>query len=139
MKTKIFHIIITICFVLSGTAAIASESGKAVDHSLHKGMKIHEADEQGYHLSYHLIDLPDNSFQHLVVYIADKKGEAIADGKVGFLIKGPDGSEQKVMAMVMKDSFGGNIDFQTKGTYTIKTKVLFKKGRVFNEFSYEVE
>ena len=135
-------IIITLAaamFGLTGIASFSSDEKKILDHSLHAGQKIHEAYVQGYQLAYHLLDLPNNSFQHLMVYIADKKGNPVMSGKVGFLIKGPDGSEQKVMAMAMKKSFGGNVNFQIKGTYKIITKMVLEDNRLFDKFSYEVK
>ena len=74
-----------------------------------------------------------------MIYIADKNGNTIANGKVGFLVKGPDGNKQKVMAAAMKKSFGGNVNFQIKGTYKIKTKVVLEGKKLLDKFSYEVK
>jgi hypothetical protein len=137
---KIIIMILAIAFLGSTIVpGFASDEKKIVDHSFHTGKKIHKTDEQGYQLAYHLLDLPNNSFQHLMIYIADKNGTAIVSGKVGFFIKGPDGSEQKVMAMAMKESFGGNVNLQVKGTYSIKTKVVLKENKFLNKFLYEVK
>ena len=139
MRKLIIIIIIFTFFGLTGVTIFASDAKKLLDHSTHTGKKIHEAHVQEYQLAYHLLDLPNNSFQHLMVYIADKNGNIVESGKVGFLIKGPDGSEQKVMAMAMKKSFGGNVNFQIKGTYKIKTKVVLEDKRLLDKFSYEVK
>jgi len=139
MRKLIVILIIFTFFGVTGVPIFAADVKKTVDHSLHTGKKIHEALVKGYQLSYHLLDLPNNTFQHLMVYIADKNGINIIRGKVGFLIKGPDGNEQKVMAMAMKKSFGGNVNFQIKGTYKIKTKVVFEDKKLLDKFSYEVK
>lgn len=139
MRKLIIIILLAIFLGLTGVITFASNAKKSLDHSLHTGKKIHEAYIQGYQLAYHLLDLPNNSFQHLMVYIADKNGKIVASGKVGFLIKGPDGNGQKVMAMAMKKSFGGNVNFQIKGTYKIKTKVVLEDKKLLYKFSYEVK
>jgi hypothetical protein len=139
MRKLIIIILLSIFLGITGVTTFASDAKKSLDHSLHTGKKIHEAYIQEYQLAYHLLDLPNNSFQHLMVYIADKNGNIVASGKVGFLIKGPDGNEQKVMAMAMKKSFGGNVNFQIKGTYKIKTKVVLEDKKLLDKFSYEVK
>ena len=121
------------------SAAYASETKTTMDHSTHTGKKIHEANVQGYRLAYHLLELPGNNLQHLMVYIIDQKGDAVAKGKVGYLIEGPDGSKQKVMAASMKEAFGGNVNFQISGTYTIKTKAVFEDKKLLDQFVFEVK
>jgi hypothetical protein len=139
MKKIIIILSAAVVLGLAGILALASDDKDLIDHSQHKGRKIHETHEQGYQLAYHLLDLPNNSFQHLMVYITDKDGAAVVSAKVGFLIKGPDGSEQKVMAMAMTESFGGNVNFQTKGTYKIITKAIIEEDKFLYNFLYEVK
>ena len=74
-----------------------------------------------------------------MVYIIDQKGDAVAKGKVGYLIEGPDGSKQKVMSALMKESFGGNVNFQIRGTYKIQTKAVFEDKKLLDQFVFEVK
>ena len=64
---------------------------------------------------------------------------AAEEGKVGFLVTGPDGSKQKAMAMGMKGAYGANMDFSQKGVYSIKTKAVFGDKKLFDQFDYEVK
>ena len=48
-----------------------------VDHSKHLGVKIHESSIHGYHLAYHLLDLPNRKEHHLMIYIMNEKREAV--------------------------------------------------------------
>ena len=60
-------------------------------------------------------------------------------GKVGYLVVGPDGRKQKVMAMAMKEAFGADVDFTAKGPYTIKIKALIGNAKLLDKFTYEVK
>ena len=73
-----------------------------------------------------------------MIYVVNEKHEAVNKGKVGYLVVGPDGRKQKVMAMAMKEAFGADVDFTTKGSYTIKTKALIGKSKLLDRFIYEV-
>ncbi len=118
---------------------LANSAQEKVDHSKHVGVRIHESSIHGYHLAYHLLDLPNRKEDHLMIYIVNEKREAIVQGKVGYLVVGPDGRKQKVMAMVMKVAFGADVDFTAKGTYTIKTKALIGNAKLLDQFTYEVK
>jgi len=74
-----------------------------------------------------------------MIYIMNEKREAVDKGKVGYLVVGPEGRKQKVMAMVMNEAFGADVDFTAKGTYTIKTKALIGNAKLLDQFTYEVK
>jgi hypothetical protein len=110
-----------------------------MDHSGHVGEKIYEASVGDYQFAYHLVDLKEEDLRHLMVYIMAPEGKMADDAKVGFLVKGPDGSKQKLMAAGMKGAFGANVDFKAKGAYTIKMKLVTGGEKLFDEFIYEVK
>ena len=76
---------------------------------------------------------------HLMVYVKDADGHAVEGAKLGYLVEGPDGAKQKLMAMGMQGAFGANANFKTKGTYTVKTKFLAGDKKLLDKFSYEVK
>jgi hypothetical protein len=118
---------------------IGSEDTTSIDHSKHIGKKIHQSTIGDYLLAYHLLDLPGREVHHLMTYIIDAQGQAVNKAKVGYLVVGPDGSKQKVMAMAMKNAFGGDVNFTIKGLYTIKTKALFGDKKLMDRFTFEVK
>ena len=118
---------------------LTGSAQEKVDHSKHLGVRIHESSIQGYHLAYHLLDLPNRKEHHLMIYIVNEKREAVDKGKIGYLVVGPDGRKQKVMAMAMKEAFGADVNFTKKGTYTIKIKALIGNAKLLDQFTYEVK
>ena len=134
---QILMIFISVCF-LSLTAS-ASDKGNQTDHSGHVGEKIHESSVQGYRIVYHLLDLPGRAEDHLMAYIIDLNGQPVTKAKIGYLVVGPKGAKQKVMAMGMKNSFGGDVNFAAKGKYIINTKALIGDEKVLDRFTYEVK
>lgn len=120
---------------IAGLPAYAAD----VDHSAHVGERIHTATVDGYQLAYHLLDLPNNDAHHLMTYVVDPQGNPVTAAKVGYLVIGPDGKKQKVMAMGMKESFGGDVDFTVKGSYIVKTKVVVETDRLIDSFTYDVK
>ena len=139
MKKSGVGILVFTFFIFACFTAYASGTKTTMDHSTHTGKKIHEAIVQGYRLAYHLLELPGNNLHHLMVYIMDQKGDVVVKGKVGYLIEGPDGSKQKVMAAPMKESFGGNVNFQIRGTYKIQTKAVFEDKKLLDQFIFEIK
>lgn len=134
--------IYTIVFVLSMLISIpvlAGNKGTDMDHSAHVGEKIHESYVQGYRFAYHLLDLPGRDARHLMTYILNPEGRAVTKAKIGYLVKGPEAATQKVMAMAMKDSFGGDVRLSDKGIYVIKTKAVIGDMKLFDSFTYEVK
>ena len=133
--------------------AYSQDSGSATDHSKHVGVMIHESDIEGYRFTYHLIDnrkpseeMKDmkgsqeaDTTHHLMVYVMDPAGHAVEAGKLGYLVEGPDGTKQKLMAMGMQGAYGANVNFKNKGTYTIKAKFVAGDKKLFDRFSYEVK
>ena len=152
-KLTIFIAIIIFCGVALALPAYSQDSGSATDHSKHVGGMIHESTIEGYRFSYHLIDIQKNTEKmkdmkgseeadtthHLMVYVLDPDGRPVEGAKLGYLVEGPDGAKQKLMAMGMQGAFGANANFKTKGTYTVKTKFLAGDKKLLDKFSYEVK
>ena len=111
----------------------------AQEHPDSLGIHIHTSAIDGYGFDYSLYHFPERKTQHLMVSITGPDGAAVEQGKVGFLVAGPDGSEQKAMAMGMKGAYGADMDFGKKGIYTIKTKAVFGDKKMFDRFNYEVK
>ena len=76
---------------------------------------------------------------HLMVYVMDPAGQAVQQAKLGYLVEGPNGAKQKLMAMGMQGAYGANVDFRNQGTYTIKTKIVTGDKKLFDRFSHEVK
>ena len=121
-----------------------------MDHSGHRGPNIHNASVDGYSLDYHLIDMREKmkdmehmpemkATHHVMVYVTGPDGAVLAEAKVGYLVVGPNGQQQKLMAMGMSDGFGADVDFGAPGAYTVKTKAVANGATLRDEFTYEVE
>ena len=121
-----------------------------MDHSGHRGPNVHNAMVDGHHLAYHLIDMRDKmkdmenmpemkATHHMMVYVTGPDGAVLAQAKVGYLVVGPDGQQQKLMAMGMSDGFGADVDFGTPGAYTVRTKAVAGDTTLMDEFTYEVQ
>ncbi len=133
--------------------AFSQDSGSKMDHSGHVGVVIHESIIDGYGFAYHLIDMKKGAAEmkdmkgakdadtthHLMVYVKDPDGKAVEGAKLGYLVEGPNGTKQKLMAMGMQGAFGANVDFKVTGTYTIKTKLQAGDKKLFDKFNYEVK
>jgi hypothetical protein len=152
-KTTIFFAVLIFFGVALALPAFSQDSGSAIDHSGHIGVIIHESEIEGYRFAYHLIDIQKgteemkdmkgsneaNMTHHLMVYVLDPDGRPVEGAKLGYLVEGPDGAKQKLMAMGMQGAFGANANFKTKGTYTVKTKFLAGDKKLLDKFSYEVK
>jgi hypothetical protein len=69
--------------------------------------------------------------------MANVKGLAIPkNSKVGFVVTGPDGKKEKVMAMKMGSGFGADVTMMKMGHYTVKVKYLFGEEKLMDEFTY---
>ncbi len=153
MKKLIFLIVIaiTVAFVFNQVTLAddkdmkmdhtksAGDHGKTMDHSQHMGEKIHESKVEGYQFAYHLLNMEERATHHMMVYIMAPDDGKVEDAKVGFLVNGPDGTKQKLMAMGMKGAYGADLDFKQKGTYTVKMKAVTGDQKFLDEFTYEVE
>jgi hypothetical protein len=135
-------------------AAGHSEEGHVMDHSSHAGDLIHETTVDGYKLAYHLIDVREKMEKmkdmkgmkgmkpmthHMMVYIKDPQGNTVSDGMVGYLIENPDDTKQKVMCMAMSGGYGGDVNFDEPGTYTVKAKAIAGGNKLIDSFEYEVK
>jgi hypothetical protein len=154
MKKIISYLILQIVFGSTLIVPVFSQdAGSAIDHSGHVGDMIHESVIDGYRFAYHLIDIKKNPEQmkdmkdvtaaekthHLMVYVVDPNGQGVQKAKLGYLVEGPNGAKQKLMAMGMQGAYGANIDFRTKGSYIIKTKIVTGDKKLFDRFRYEVK
>lgn len=147
----LFIIMVTSSFIINLTAMAddkdmkmdhtksAGDHGETMDHSQHMGEKIHESKVEDYQLAYHLLNMEDRATHHMMVYILAPDGGKVVDAKVGYLVNGPDGAKQKLMAMGMKGAYGADLDFKQKGTYTVKMKVVTGDKKFMDEFTYEVK
>ncbi len=110
------------------------------------GQAIAKDTVDGYTLSYRLIDMrqmakemPEmTATHHLMLYITDPQGQPVTNATVGFLIEGPDGSEQQVMAMSMGDGYGSDVSIKQPGKYIVKAKAVTGEKTLLDEFSYEL-
>jgi hypothetical protein len=139
MNRKIIIIRLFVLVVAGFTMALQHAIASDVDHSTHVGDKVHTSTVEGYNLAYHLLDLPNNDAHHLMTYVVNPEGNPVTDAKVGYLVVGPNGKKQKVMAMAMNESFGGDVDFTVKGTYTVKTKAVVGEDKLIDSFTYEAK
>jgi hypothetical protein len=125
------------------------------------GDLIHESVVDGYMLAYHFLDLRDPKSDgmdkatmdrtsamtnkemekphHLMVYIMDKNHKLVLKGKVGFLIKDPEGNSQEAMGMYMSRGFGTTADMMKKGVYNISMKAILGDKRIMDNFKHEMK
>ena len=82
------------------------------------------------------MDSSGKSTNHLMVFIKDAAGKELSDGKVGFVLSGPDKAEQKTLTMGMSGGYGADVALKAPGTYTIRTKAVFGDRSVVEDFSY---
>ncbi len=125
--------------------------GHVMDHSAHSGELVHESTVDGYAMAYHLIDVREKMAEmkdmpgmkpmthHMMVYIKDPQGNKVEDAKVGYLVEGPDGEAQKVMCMGMSGGFGGDVNFDKKGAYTVKAKAVAGDKKLMDSFTYDAK
>ena len=135
-----------------GMQGMGGKQGSAV-----MGREIRTAKVDGYTLTYRLIDMKQRmammkgmkgmdmskmKSHHLMVFVTGPDGRAVTDAKVGFKVQGPAGAqvpEQRVMCMAMSGGFGADVELGTKGTYSIKAKVVAGDTKLVDAFTYEVE
>jgi hypothetical protein len=123
-------------------------------HSM--GQMLRQSTVDGYGFMYHVLDMAERNAMmkgmegmempgmsnspditnHLMVFITDPGGKFVS-GKIGFLITGPDGKEQKTLTMGMDNGYGADVSFKEKGVYKIKTKAVIGGKTLMDEFSYE--
>lgn len=108
------------------------------------GKQIRETTIDGYKVAYHLIDMhaqmPDNAEMagtyHMMLFLKDSAGNPVTSATVGYLVKGPDGKDQKTMAMTMGKGFGANVNLLEKGEYVITAKALIGNKKIIDKFIY---
>ena len=154
MQTLCGMTLIALLVMLTGGFPVLADSHHhdmdQMDHSGHRGANIHNSTVDGYSLAYHLIDMREKmkdmenmpemqATHHMMVYVTGPDGAVLAQAKVGYLVEGPDGSKQRLMAMGMGDGFGADVDFGTSGAYTVKTKAVANSTTLRDQFIYEVK
>jgi len=153
-------LLVALIFLLPGSYTALADSHEhdmhqmeqmdQMDHSGHRGANIHNSSVDGHSLAYHLIDLREKmkdmedmpemqATHHMMVYVVSPDGAPVAEAKVGYLVVGPDGNRQRLMAMGMQDGFGADVDFRAAGTYTVRTKAVAGDTTLLDNFTYEVE
>ena len=86
------------------------------------------------------MDASGKATNHLMVFIKDGAGKELSDGKVGFIVTGPDKVEQKTLTMAHGRRLRRRRDAQgCRGAYTIRTKAVFGDRSVVEDFSYTVK
>ena len=144
MKTKFMTAAWMIALITISATASAMDT-----HQGHSGKHIHTSSKGGYTFQYQLIDMEANiknmqempgmeqmtATHHLMANIKD--ASIPEKSKVGFLITGPDGKKETVMAMKMGSGFGADITMMKKGEYNIKTKFVLGEDTLMDEFTYQ--
>jgi hypothetical protein len=164
MKSKIKHVLMTgvvgislavVAYAFGGEAEHKhDEQGshtKEMSHEGHGGAGIHKSAVEGHQFTYELIDImakmegqegvdmSEVKSHHLMVFITGPDGQVMSGAKVGFKVVGPDGSEQKAMAMAMAGGYGADVDLKDSGAYEISTKAVAGDKTLIDKFSYEVK
>jgi hypothetical protein len=130
-------------------AAMGNDLGE-----MDSGDLIREGGVEGYHFTYHLLDIREkmaamkaaghahegvDATHHLMVFIRDPNGATVGGATVGYFVEGPDGTTQKLMCMGMSGGYGSDINFSGTGTYVIKTRVVAGDVKLVDEFTYTTE
>ena len=161
---KMFNILIILtvsCLLVPGLGLAGSQkSGHDMSGHGHSSDRIgelfHESMQEGFMLSYYLMDMREMQQEkdaahaghgakemdkphHIMVYIMDKDHNPVEKGQVGFLIKNQNGDKQKLMGMGMSKGFGITADLREKGRYTITTKAVLGKVKFMDTFEYEMK
>jgi hypothetical protein len=147
MKKLLTSMITLMTAALMISASAFAMEGHDMDKSGKIGDLFHESMQDGYMLSYYLMDLRDQKDadkemdkpHHIMVYIMDKNHKPVLKGKVGFMIKDEGGNTQKAMAMYMSEGFGITADMKKKGVYSITTKAVLGDVKLMDNFSYEMK
>ncbi len=145
MKKIILSAIMILIFTLPAAA------GESCCPSSAKTKMDQTSKVDGYQLEYKFIDMKEKmkgmnqqmdtmtATHHLMVYIKNAKGDTVAADKVGFLITGPDGKDQKAMTMGMSGGYGSDIKLAEPGDYTVKTKAIVGEQKIIDSFTYTIK
>jgi len=156
MKKSILLITMAVLFIfftLEPTGFSAEEMrthDMPMEHGGHKENRIRETNINGFHLSYHLINMqipikdmkglkpvvPEKGTHHLMLYIRDAEGKNMDSAQVGYQIIRPDGEKQNVMAMAMSGAYGADIHLTQPGEHTIHCKAVVGGNTLLDEFKY---
>lgn len=156
MKKTILILVISMLFGMG--LVFAASSGHDHGNNNIMGQMLRQSTVDGYGFMYHVLDMAERNAMmkgmegmempgmskspditnHLMVYISDPGGKPVS-GKIGFLIAGPDGKEQKTLTMGMYDGYGADVSFKEKGIYKIKTKAVIDGKTLLDEFSHEIK
>lgn len=159
--TTICLVTLAAALVFFSSTASAMDDGHDMDSSDRIGELFHESMQNGYMLSYYLMDLRDQGDDkaadhssgghashgekqmdkphHIMVYIMDQDHEPVTEAKVGFLIKNDANETQKIMAMYMSKGFGITADMKAKGVYEIAVKAVVDDVTLMDRFSHEMQ
>lgn len=118
------------------------------------GDLIRESTVEGYAFAYHLIDnvaqmkaagdamkghdMSQMKSHHLMVYVTAPDQKAVTGARLGYLVKGPGGSEQKTMAAFMDGGYGADVDLKAPGAYEITTRAVDGGKNLVDTFRHEV-
>jgi hypothetical protein len=167
------QIVFTLVALASALALTVNPAGAMEGHnhdmktSERVGDLFHESMQDGYMLSYYLMDLRDKKEDkavdshaghdhgsqdhaghqkqemdkphHIMVYIMAPDHQMVEEAKVGFLIKGGNKDTQKIMAMYMSQGFGITADMKAKGVYEITVKAVTGDVTLMDRFSHEMK
>ena len=159
--TLICLVALAAALVFFSSTASAMDDSHDMDSSDKIGELFHESMQNGYMLSYYLMDLRNQGDEkaaddssgdhtshgekqmdkphHIMVYIMDQDHEPVTEAKVGFMIKNDAGETQKIMAMYMSKGFGITADMKAKGMYEIAVKAVVDDVALMDRFNHEMK
>ena len=158
---KFFALVVVAAALFFFTGPAGAMEGHEMGSSDRIGDLFHESMQDGYMLSYYLMDLRNTKEKaadshashdqsahekgemdkphHIMVYIMDKDHTMVEQARVGFLIKGGDKETQKIMAMYMSQGFGITADMKVKGEYEITVKAVIDDVTLMDRFNHEMK
>lgn len=161
LTQKFFTLVVLAAALFFFTGPAGAMEGHDMGSSDRIGDLFHESMQDGYMLSYYLMDLRNTKENaadshashdqsahekdemdkphHIMVYIMDKDHAMVEQAKVGFLIKGGDKETQKIMAMYMSQGFGITADMKAKGVYEITVKAVIDDVTLMDRFNHEMK
>ena len=161
LTQKFFTLVVLAAALFFFTGPAGAMEGHDMGSSDRIGDLFHETMQDGYMLSYYLMDLRNTKEKaadshashdqsahekdemdkphHIMVYIMDKDHTMVEQARVGFLIKGVDKETQKIMAMYMSQGFGITADMKAKGVYEITVKAVIDDVTLVDRFNHEMK
>ncbi|HEY6000339.1 MAG TPA: hypothetical protein VI078_13705 [bacterium] len=137
----------------SGHESMAGHDMKKMEGNRH-GTRIREAKVEGFTIEYYLIDMREMAksqehmghetgmakmkSHHLMTYVTGADAKPVTDAKVGYLIVGAGGAEQKAMAMAMDGGYGADVDLTAAGPDKVTVKIVAGAKTLLDEFTYPV-